>query len=399
MSEVRSVDTITFDTFVENHPHGSFYQTSRWAKMKEDHFKSEMFVVIDGGKIVGSCLMLVRKIVGMLTLAYVPRGFVCDYDDESVVSQLIEEAKKRAKKHHAIELVIEPCAMRDAYPNLPTLLTKHKFKHCGYDTVLSHFQPRIEMQIQLHDTIEEYFSSLKGKEKNRIKNGLAKGLQVIDGSRKDISIYSQINRMTEDRNAIKLRDQSYFEKLFDTFYPDNNLDFVLVKLDREAYKKDEEIRFFQAYKQIEEFTQKVEKYPENKRFVNSLQDAKATLQTLVNRQKEFNDCKEEYLAGAFVVYCGKEAMYLYAASSNALRFLDPSIVMNYTLIQRAIERGCTVYNMGGIHSLDKHDGLYMFKSQMLAKPYEYEGFFTLSIHPVLDALFQKALKIKEARSH
>ena len=75
---------------------------------------------------------------------------------------------------------------------------------------------------------------------------------------------------------------------------------------------------------------------------------------------------EELLAGIIVLFYGKQATYLYGASSNEKRNLMPAYALQSAAFKEAVSRGCTSYDMFGIPpSDDPHHpmaGLYRFKT-------------------------------------
>ena len=67
------------------------------------------------------------------------------------------------------------------------------------------------------------------------------------------------------------------------------------------------------------------------------------------------------MSAAIAITYGEEMFYLYGASSNEKRNLMPNYAMQSEMIKWAIEKGCSLYNFGGILHLEKNNGLYKFK--------------------------------------
>lgn len=76
--------------------------------------------------------------------------------------------------------------------------------------------------------------------------------------------------------------------------------------------------------------------------------------------------RQDLLAGAIVAISGKNALYLYGASSNALRNLMAPYAVHWQAIQAARSHGCTRYDMGAVSPNMSPDhpfyGLYRFKT-------------------------------------
>ena len=73
----------------------------------------------------------------------------------------------------------------------------------------------------------------------------------------------------------------------------------------------------------------------------------------------------QLLAGIFVGLLGKQAIYLYGASSNEQRHLMPNYLLQWEAIQWAKQQGAAVYDFWGIPATDDQDedmaGVYRFK--------------------------------------
>jgi lipid II:glycine glycyltransferase (peptidoglycan interpeptide bridge formation enzyme) len=71
------------------------------------------------------------------------------------------------------------------------------------------------------------------------------------------------------------------------------------------------------------------------------------------------------LAGIFVGLLGKQAMYLYGASSNEWRQLMSNHLLQWEAMRWAKQQGATQYDLWGIPATDDEDeamaGLYRFK--------------------------------------
>ena len=71
------------------------------------------------------------------------------------------------------------------------------------------------------------------------------------------------------------------------------------------------------------------------------------------------------IAGTLAIHYGDKVWYLYGASSNEHRNLMPNYLLQWNMIQWAIETGCRVYDFRGVSGDVSEDnplyGLYKFK--------------------------------------
>jgi peptidoglycan pentaglycine glycine transferase (the first glycine) len=94
----------------------------------------------------------------------------------------------------------------------------------------------------------------------------------------------------------------------------------------------------------------------------------------------------ELLAGIFVGLFGKEAIYLYGASSNARRNLMPNYLLQWEAIRWARSCGARSYDFWGIPATDDEDaemaGVYRFKSGWGGRVVRFVGNYEYVYHPL-----------------
>lgn len=112
-----------------------------------------------------------------------------------------------------------------------------------------------------------------------------------------------------------------------------------------------------------------------------------------------NGVDEIVLSGALLTFCGKKSYYLYGASSNDFRDLSPNYLMQWTMMKRAIEKGCTTYDFGGVSGYTPEDnvedheaGLYEFKKRFGTEMLATIGEFDIVFNKLINKLFEFALK-------
>jgi lipid II:glycine glycyltransferase (peptidoglycan interpeptide bridge formation enzyme) len=102
----------------------------------------------------------------------------------------------------------------------------------------------------------------------------------------------------------------------------------------------------------------------------------------------------DLLAGNIMLYAGKRATYLYGASSNVKRNLMPTYLLQWTGLQRAIDRGCESYDCYGIPpSADPGHpmhGLYQFKTGLGGEVVNFPGCWDSPTRPVMYRLYRLA---------
>ena len=105
--------------------------------------------------------------------------------------------------------------------------------------------------------------------------------------------------------------------------------------------------------------------------------------------------ENEPIAGIIPIMYGNKVWYLYGASSNKHRNLMPNYLLQWTMIQEAIQRGADMYDFRGVSGVvdESHPqyGLYRFKKGFNAEFTEFIGEIYLPYKP----LVYKAYKFAE----
>jgi len=100
------------------------------------------------------------------------------------------------------------------------------------------------------------------------------------------------------------------------------------------------------------------------------------------------------LAGIITAYYGKEATYLYGASSDEHRNLMPAYALQWAAIRAARDAGCSSYDFYGIPPVDDPShamsGLYRFKTGFGGEIRHYAGAWDYVLRPAAYAAFRAA---------
>jgi lipid II:glycine glycyltransferase (peptidoglycan interpeptide bridge formation enzyme) len=100
-----------------------------------------------------------------------------------------------------------------------------------------------------------------------------------------------------------------------------------------------------------------------------------------------------------VLFRGKEATYLYGASSNIKRNLMAPYALQWKAIQDAQSSGCIVYDLFGIPPNEDPDhpmaGLYRFKTGFGGSIIHRPGSWDYPCKPLLYTLFKRAEHLRK----
>ncbi|MDW8368247.1 MAG: peptidoglycan bridge formation glycyltransferase FemA/FemB family protein, partial [Abditibacteriales bacterium] len=287
------------------------------------------FAVEEGGHIVAAASILKRKLPKVnRCIFYCARGPILDYDDEELLCFLCDRLRAEGRKHRAILLKIDPAIRAERREVVARL------QRIGFIPVpdapggFGGTQPRCVMPLNIARSEEELLASFHQKWRYNIRLAERKGVTVkSDCTREDVRTFYQILQETAQRDGFRVRDLSYFERMWDELVPHGRARLFLA--------------FYQG----------------------------------------------EPIAGAFNLLLGDKCWYLYGASSNRHRNVMPNHLVQWTAIRWAKAQGCRIYDFRGVAPQKTADqtqdatrethleGLNRFKAGFGAEYVEYIGEF------------------------
>lgn len=328
------------EAFVRAHDKGHFMQLPQWAEVKT-HWRWRGILVYHQDQPVAAMSILIRSLPLGFSLFYAPRGPVCDRNDRRVWNMLMTALKQIAKKHRAVLLYMDP----DEFD------TNHEFRailrDLGFweraDEGFGNIQPQHVFRLNLTAGQEaDIFKAFSSKTRYNIGLSQRKGVTVRSYSganeipKSVVESFSSLMEVTGARDHFCVRRTTYFQGLMKALQGD--------------------ARLFIAY------------------------------------------LDGQPIAGAIEVFCGKKAWYLYGASSNEHRNTMPNYLLQWTMIRRAMEQGCEVYDFRGVPGNPSEDdplyGLYRFKKGFSGTYTKFTGLFTYYFHPICGTAFEKLMKLR-----
>jgi peptidoglycan pentaglycine glycine transferase (the first glycine) len=337
-------DEEEYTRFLESNERCNFQQSIEWSKVKTS-WKREVILAEDSSKkIIGSLMVLIRKIPIFGNIMYSSRGPICDIHNIEVLKQLTEGAKLLAKKYNAIVLTIEPDIKSDdtAFRNI--------MQELGYQikddakNFREEIQPRYVFRLDTKGKNEdEIFKNFHSKTRYNIRLATKKGVTVKEGTREDLKEFHKIMVTTGIRDGFITRPLEYFERMYDCLGP-------------------EHIKLLMAY------------------------------------------YEGKPISGVIPIMYGNKTWYLYGASSNEHRNLMPNYLLQWEMIKIALARKSDIYDLRGVPGIaDNSNGLYRFKKGFGAEYTEFIGEVYIPFKPLTYKLYKisekafrnlRALKLK-----
>lgn len=329
------------DRFVHSHGNSHFMQTSAWAQVKT-FWDWRGITVWQEDRIAATMLVLIRPLPFGFSLLYAPRGPVCDRNNRSIWNELMEASKKLAKQQHALLLHMDPDEA-DSNESFRSMMIQLGFTEKA-DDGFGNIQPQYVFRLLLKGrTQEDIFQAFCSKTRYNIGLSLRKGISVRE--------YSGADRIPD-------------------FIMENFYSLMQTTGERDHFY----IRGFDYFKALMKALQN---------------DAKIYIAYLQGQP----------IAGTIEVFCGNKAWYLYGASANEHRNVMPNYLLQWIMIQEAIERGCDLYDFrgvgGNVSEEDPLYGLYRFKKGFSGTYIKFTGLFTYNFRPLLCKLLQMGMKLRQ----
>ncbi len=427
--------------FSFNSPKGHIFQTSYWGDFKGDWINKCILGFDHDNNVVLSSIILIRKLpILNKYMAYIPRGFVCDYNNITLISEFTEFLKEFSKEHKIAFITIDPdihlkeneCEVKENISTIETLKSLGFIQNSSknFENIQPNFVFRLNLpkntSISNNEKKKNILKHFSSKARYNIKLSSERGLSVSkynfdDLTEDKIEIFQNLMDITGKRDNFIVRKKEYFYDMLKTLNPycrlylvkysyekdknniykkmDNaklNLDKLRVKslsLDEKLKEEKDEKKLAKLKDKLESLSKEINNY-ENQ--LDSLEKKLLTISGYKNKENL-------YISGAIYLYYGNKAWYLYGASHNILRDTMPNFIMQYEMIKDSIDNNCDIYDFRGVSGdLSESNplyGLYRFKKMFNGDFVEFIGEYTLVTNKYIYTIFKKLFpKFKDVRN-
>ena len=287
-------------------------------------------------------LVLCRKLMPGFSFVYIPWG--PRLPDLLPVNEKTRAAARIAKKlkpflaRNTVLIRFEPPWKVEQRTESDTF-----FLSMGFKKAAAAVQPPDTVIIDLSASCEEILAAMKPKWRYNISLAEKKGVKVSEGGIKEMETFYSLLKETAARDGISVHNFEYYKTLFEICNQQNN-----EKIDMRLY--------------------------------------------IANHDGDT-------LSAIIVLFRGKEAVYLYGASSNIKRNLMSPYALQWKAMQDAKEAGCVCYDLFGIPPNEDPNhpmaGLYRFKTGFGGEIIHRAGTWDYACKPFIYFLFKKAEKIRK----
>ncbi|MCL2809516.1 MAG: peptidoglycan bridge formation glycyltransferase FemA/FemB family protein [Treponema sp.] len=286
-------------------------------------------------------LVLCRRLAPGFSFAYVPWGPCLpesfpNEDKPKVMAELSVKLKPFFDRN-TVFIRFEPPWYMAENENLSNYLS------AGFKKSAATVQAPDTVIIDLNLSCEEILSRMKPKWRYNISLAEKKGVKVKIGNIQQIEIFYKLMEETARRDGIAIHGINYYKTLFE--------------LCKQQYQNELDIRLYIA------------------------------------------EHSEDTLAAIIVLFFGKNATYLYGASSNIKRNLMAPYALQWKVMRDAKDAGCQNYDLFGIPPNEDPNhpmaGLFRFKTGFGGKIIHRAGSWDYPYNSLFYALFNTAEALRK----
>ncbi len=199
-SDCRDED---WDAFVAGHAQAHFLQTSGWAALKSQFgWQSRRVALLQDGRIIAGASLLLRRVAG-LTLAYIPKGPLTDWQDRVLTDALFSEIEGECRRIGVAVLKIEP-ELADS-PEHQALLGRYGFR-ASPQTI----QPHSTIVLNIAAGDDAILQDMKSKWRYNIRLAKRKNVTVRELSAVDLPEFDVLMQVTGERDGFAVHNFRYY---------------------------------------------------------------------------------------------------------------------------------------------------------------------------------------------
>ena len=292
----------TWDAALRALPRPHILQSWLWGELKGSRGWTPLrFLWRVDDRVVAAAQVLVLQ-RGHLRLGYIPKGPLLDWTDNALAETVLTQLATYARQQGLLLLKIDPDVRTDTDVGDVTSALLMKL---GWRASFEQVQFRNTMVLDLQPELDQLMEQMKSKWRYNIHLAVRKGVIVRDATLDDFPQLFAMYEETAARDSFVIREEAYYWDVWQRFMHAGRTWALVAEVDNSP------------------------------------------------------------VAMAIAFHLGTYAWYMYGASRDAGRGFMPNHLLQWHIIRRAKEAGCTVYDLWGApDTLDVNDplwGLYRFK--------------------------------------
>lgn len=209
---------------------GKFFgllQSWKWGEFKEQMgWKVYRIAIEEKGIITGIAQLLIKSFPGNLaSIAYLPRGPMLNWEDETAVGSVFDEIHKIARENRAVFLKIEP-------PLISTVENHDQIRKYLFTYSPITNQPKNTIIIDIKSDENTILAEMRKKTRQYIRRAEREGIKVRIGTKADMLIITSLMKSTGKRQAFSVRSKEFYQKQYEILT--RNGEYVLLIAEKDG---------------------------------------------------------------------------------------------------------------------------------------------------------------------
>ena len=395
-----------FDNFSYAHPLHTFYQTSAYANLMAKYgYKIFYYGFIDNNNnLIGATMLIAQNLIASFKYAYAPRGLLIDYDNRNLVTEITNLLKSYLSKQKYVFLKIDPPVVNNkrnkdgtiipsAYNNdLVPFLQSIGYNYFGDNKFFGTLKPRWNALLKVTGSSETLFENLDRSVKNKIRKAQSRGVEIIQGTHKDIPVFYSFVAKKHYRKL------EYYQSFAECFK--DNFEVYFAKLDSETYLKNIKALYEDELENNEKYNLEIQKASMDNNITNKLTNAKINSDKLLAIYKKelltaselFDKNPKGIIIGAGAYIIEKHGVsLLIEGQNNNYKLYYPTFAIKWHVIEKYAKKGAIYFDLNAITGYfednNKFKGLNEMKLGFNSDVTEYVGEFDLVINKSVYKLY------------
>lgn len=386
--ELTELSQDQFTAFFETHPQSTFLQSPCWGDLKHKNGWDVTYLgFVSKNQVIAGCMLLSKTTPIHRKMFYAPRGFLLDYEDFNLVRDFTQAMYRYVKKEKGIFFKIDPYILyhtrdRDGHiveggvdhSNLVSYLCSLGYQKQAYKIHQQTLQAKWMYTLTLEGkTLDQVLSEMDAKTRQMIHKNEKNGVIVRDGTREDISLFTDIMNETSSRREFLPRSYQYYLNMYDVFQPEGKFVLKIAEIHPKEQLKvftEEKEKLLQEkdekQKQHDAGTLKMKEEKYQKR-MKELENQLMRLEEKIHKMQDIYEKHGEIVPIGAINYMlyGGEVLSFYGGAYQEFLSFQPFYSIHYEMIRYAVTHGYHTYNFYSIHGdLSPEDpmyGVYQFK--------------------------------------
>ncbi len=397
-----------FDQFSFEHPLHTYFQTSMYANLEVmSGYNAFYYGFVDESEtLIGATMLYVGKLWGSNKFAYAPRGFLIDYDDKQILTEITMKFKNYLAKQRIVFLKIDPPVVnnkRDKNGNiLPSdyandlipYLINNGYSYFGENKFFGTLKPRWNAILKVTGTSATIFRKLDNNVRNKIRKAQSRGVEVVQGTHADVGVFYSFVARKHNRSL------TYYQNLASCFQ--DKFELYFAKLNPENYLRNIKALYEKEIANNEKINLTIQNAGINNTISQKITNEKIESDRLLALYKNellqasrlFETNPDGIIIGVTAVIRNPYGVSLLIEGLDKnYGLFYPTYLTKWHIIEKYAKAGAIYFDLnaitGNFQNNNKFKGLNEMKLGFNADVVEYIGEFDLIINPSKYNLYRK----------